>query len=263
MGLGIYVPSRSRADCVHTLKQFPKQLLKDTFLVCPQSQTDEYLLHNPQCKILGIEYRNLGEKRNKIFQHARDNYDKLIMLDDDLRFSVRRKDKPDLFSPPKEGDMVEMFRSFSNLLNKVSHAGILMREGANRILEPVKYTSRVCRAFGYRTDIDIELDFEGNRDKGMMCDFYITLLLLTKGYNNAVLCSYVHNQTGSNTKGGCSDYRTKELQERAAINLASRFPEFVTLVKKVNKKGDDWWKDRTDVKIQWKKAYLASREIGR
>ena len=88
----------------------------------------------------------------------------------------------------------------------------------------------------------------------VMEDFDITLQLLRRGYPNMILNHWVHNQGGSDTTGGCSTFRTPELQEKAANMLKEFHPNFVKVVEKETK--TSWGgKKRTDVTVYWKKAY--------
>jgi hypothetical protein len=91
----------------------------------------------------------------------------------------------------------------------------------------------------------------------VMEDFDFTLTLLENGGRNAVTLDYVWNQTGSNQPGGCSDYRTAEVQAKAAKELAKLHPGVVKVVEKevIGKTSWGGMKTRTDVRIQWRKAY--------
>jgi hypothetical protein len=88
----------------------------------------------------------------------------------------------------------------------------------------------------------------------LMEDFDLILQVLTKGHRVLTYSKIVYEQVGSNTAGGCSIFRTKELQEEAAKELHKAFPEFVKLVEKKTK--HSWQgQSRLDVVVQWKKAY--------
>jgi hypothetical protein len=96
----------------------------------------------------------------------------------------------------------------------------------------------------------------------VMEDFYFTLYLLCKGVPNRIIHDYVWNQEGSGTDGGCSLYRTAQLQAEGARGLGAAFPEWVKVVVKKNKDTSPAWRDfkeRLDVIVYWWKAYLAAR----
>jgi hypothetical protein len=89
-----------------------------------------------------------------------------------------------------------------------------------------------------------------------MQDFYMQLALLTRGYRTYVYYRWCWDQRGaSNSAGGCSVYRTPQMQERSVAKLQQDFPEFVAAVEKTTKTGWFDGQPRTDARIQWKKAY--------
>jgi len=92
----------------------------------------------------------------------------------------------------------------------------------------------------------------------VMEDFDLTIQLLRMGKPNAVIYQYCWNQSGSNADGGCSQYRTLEMQAQAAHQLAKLHSGFVKVTEKQSKN----WKGmvtRTDVIVYWKKAYESSQ----
>ena len=64
------------------------------------------------------------------------------------------------------------------------------------------------------------------------------------------------NQSGSNKDGGCSTYRTYEIQAAAAEKMARLWPDFVKVVEK-KVKGWGPMSIRKDIRVQWKKAYVS------
>jgi hypothetical protein len=88
----------------------------------------------------------------------------------------------------------------------------------------------------------------------VMEDFHVALSLLEAGYSNRIMNHYAHNQKGSGTAGGCSHFRTPELHAKNEHLLAALHPDVVKVVQKETK-GAWGGGTRTDVNIQWKKAY--------
>jgi hypothetical protein len=116
----------------------------------------------------------------------------------------------------------------------------------------------MMNAYAYDTQALKELNVEMGRIS-VMEDFDLTLQLLRKGYPNRVSYQYVWNQRGSGAEGGCSSYRTAELQTKSAQLLQQYHPEYVSLV---TKSAGSVWKDmeeRSDVNVQWQKAYEDGR----
>lgn len=87
----------------------------------------------------------------------------------------------------------------------------------------------------------------------VMEDFDVTLQLLRLGYENMVLFEWAWGQPSSNAPGGCSAYRTYEVQKAGAEGLAALHPDYVTPVQKPSK---NWrgFDHRWDVKVRWKAA---------
>ena len=102
-----------------------------------------------------------------------------------------------------------------------------------------------------------KLDIKYN-DVELMEDYYMTLSLFARGKPNAVIVDWTWDQRGgSGQKGGCSNYRTPELQEKASYELATKFPDFVKVVEKETKTGWEGMKKRYDVRVQWQRAFKA------
>lgn len=260
MKTNIYVPSMGRANRVHTLASIPPKRLKDTYLVVPRKEGEEYWKANPKVKILGINEKGIGPTRDFCVNHAhKDLAQHMVMLDDDLDFAARRADDPTKFSSIGHGSnqLVVMFNKIDELLKTNAHVGVLAREGGNRVLSPLVFNNRMLRVLAYRVGVLQEHSIGFSRLK-LMEDFDVTLRLLRMGYPNAVLAQWVQNQAGSNLAGGCSTYRTPEMQAAAAAALAKLHPGFVKQVTKKTKTA--WgWGERQDVVIQWKKAFASSQ----
>jgi hypothetical protein len=180
------------------------------------------------------------------------------MLDDDLTFATRRTDDPTKFFASSASEIGEMFNDISqNLQNGYVHVGVASREGGNRRTEHYLQIGRMMRVLAY--DVHHLRKYGIRFDEvQLMEDFNVTLKLLRKGEPNYILNWIVQNQAGSNTVGGVSTYRTMERQTKAAQELARLHPNFVGVVEKSTKSA--WGGGvRTDVVIQWRKAYDSSQ----
>jgi hypothetical protein len=184
---------------------------------------------------------------------------KICMLDDDLTFAMRRLDQPDKFAPATATEIEGMFVDIENRLNQFTHVGVSGREGANRRTESYLQVGRMMRILAYNTKIKNDVGIQFGRIP-LMEDFDVTLQLLRAGHPNLILNWIVHDQKGSNSEGGCSAYRTDQMQFLAASTLAELHPDFVTVVRKTTKAA---WGGGTryDVRVQWKKAYDSSRAL--
>lgn len=244
--MDIWILSSGRPLRQTTFDNLPKSLQERAKLVVPTSESKAYKKY-PH---IGIDRRGIGLSRQWCVENS---VGKMVMLDDDLVFAIRRKDNPTRFHNPAEKDIENLFSEIEMLLDNHAHVGVATREGGNYDTEDHKFNTRMLRVLAYDTQVLKKEDIRFDR-LAIMEDFDVTLQLLRKGYQNVIINHMVQNQNGSNLAGGCSQYRTKELQEEAAQELARKHFPYVSVVKKQTKTA--WGGgERTDVKIYWKKAY--------
>lgn len=250
--MDIIIPSSGREAKQTTLKSLPLPLRSRVTIVVPEAEVPKYWFLSSHCKLQGIPVTGIGPTRQWVIE----NYGpKVLMLDDDLTFATRRSDETDKFLPATPEEIEGLMRDIDVQLTDYAHVGVAPREGANFTDESYTYNVRLLRMLAYRTDV---LKSEGIKftDIPVMEDFHVSLSLLRKGYASKCINYMAHNQTGSNTAGGCSQYRTDELQEAAARLLVEKHSPYVKLVKKKTKVA--WQgKERYDVRIRWKSAYEA------
>lgn len=251
----VYIPTLGRVNMQYTLSELA---FTDAKVVLVTSY-EEYEAHKKLGRqVIGTPegLKGISNTRQWIMENVPERY--VVMMDDDLTFSARRTDDPTKFHEPMShqyGDMLSILRHM--LQYTYVHVGVSMREGANRDIAAIRETTRMCRVIGYDRlkFLELGIDF---RHSTVMDDFEATLQLLTKGHKNGVLNSFVQNQKGSGTLGGASLYRTLEVHKQAALTLEQRYPQYVTAVEKTTKTA--WGgATRTDVRVQWKKAYEESK----
>jgi hypothetical protein len=175
----------------------------------------------------------------------------LIILDDDLRFNVRRTDNPGRFLRNTPRDTRKMFRALVRTLKKYAHVSVASRQGANfqrkdliatRMQRLLAYDLRKVRKTGVRFD-----------RVNPLSDFDMILQLLEAGYPNRVLHKWVHDETGGfNAAGGCSIWRTKKRLRKAQRWLRKTHgKEIITITQRQFADGSS----RSEVRIAWKKAF--------
>jgi hypothetical protein len=260
----IYIPSAGRPERQITVSKLPPYWLDLTTLVVPEGQAGNYRKKKFGLPVDIIECpaANIGGTRQWIIDTT--DADSVLMMDDDLYFYHRAEPyKMGLVGNTKadNADMIEeLFDTLA--IGKYIHVGVAPRPEASFYLCRYKCCTRINNVHGYNV---AELRRLGKRYGArfdrlkLMEDFHVTLTLLENGYPNKVLIDYVWNQPGSNTGGGCSTYRTPEAQAKAARKLAALHPDYVKVVEKkvVGKTSWEGMKTRTDVRIQWHKAYEA------
>lgn len=250
----IYIHSAGRALEQPTYTAL-KQAGLDPYLVVQKAEAKAYRAAWPDARtiVLPAKITTLSPTR----QWLMDNGDgQFVLMDDDLRFFVRRADDPSKFQPATGKDIKAMFKLIEKSLKKFAHVGLCAREGGNRMTEDAQCT-RMMRVLAYDRD---RVRATGARFDRLPTkqDFDMTLQLLRAGLPNLVLHQYCHDQGGSQAAGGCSTYRTEEMMVASANGLAALHPDFVTVVQKETKQA--WGGGvRTDVRIAWKKAYDSAR----
>lgn len=261
LNMEIFIPSRSRLGTQTTLEGLPDLLLKHVRLVVPFEQRSAYAEEWGQwVKVSGPDIpEGIGYTRQWCIETAHRQSKKCVMLDDDLVFATRRDDDPGRFRPSTHDEIVDLFAQVETLLDSYASVGVATREGGNRNWEDLDHNTRLLRFLCFRTDVLMEhkISFE---DIAVMEDFYVALSLLTRGYQNVKINHMVQNQNGSGNDGGCSDYRTRDVQAIAAHDLKRAFPDFVK-VRKVSTKVAWGGGERTDVTVQWKSALKSAQEV--
>lgn len=253
--LRIYIPTLNRVGKQTTFHNLSPKLRKNAVLVI---RSNEQHLH-PGLPVLvhPSNLKTIGQVRQWIVdQHNIEEFgDKIIMLDDDLNFYKRREDDIKKFEPVEPSDMDEGFKLVEKLLATYPHVGIRHREMAQDA-ELVEECTRSLRALAYNVKTLRKENARFDRTV-VMEDFDVTLQLLRAGYRNAVISSIIQNQGSSNAPGGCSTYRTMEVQNKGAQKLKRLHSDFVKLVTKTTKTA--WGgQERTDVVVAWKKAFASA-----
>lgn len=243
----IYIMSSGRATKQITWNGLPQEIQKDTKIVVPWDEREAYR-NFPVLTDKSI-IRDVTKTRQFLVETTSGP---MCMLDDDLTFAVRRTDNPTKFATAEADDIEEMFNDIELNLITYPHVGVASREGGNRNIEPYLYNTRAMRVLACDCGVLNSLKIRYDRLK-LMSDFDVTLQLLRAGRDTVVLNWIVNNQAGSNAAGGCSQYRTKPMQEADAHLLQSFHPEFVRLSIKTTKQAG-MWAERLDVTCAWKKA---------
>lgn len=250
----IYILSKGRAHKQITWANLPSAIQGVAKIAVYPEELPAYAKY-PTISV-NCKERGVGHKRQWLIEQCKSRY--ICMLDDDLTFATRRDDDPTKFLAAAPAEVSEMFTDISqHLQNGYAHVGVASREGGNRRTEQYMEVGRMMRVLAY--DIDA-LAWAGARfdEVQLMEDFNVTLRLLREGKPNCILNWIVQNQSGSNAVGGVSTYRTMEKQTKAAMELARLHPGFVGVVEKSTKTA--WGGGvRTDVVIQWRKAYDSAK----
>ena len=244
----ILILTYGRHDRQITFNNLPPEIQAKVLFVV--QDREKHLYPGKKGVLLPPGIETIGQSRQFLVERF---HEPICMLDDDLEFAVRRVDDPSKFRAPEPTDILHMFDLLEAESENYRMVGVSAREGANRntalnIEVGRQMRIHVVDPFYFRKE-GIRYD----RVK-VMEDFDAILQVLSKGEPNLILNGWVHNQGGSNTEGGCSSYRTPEVQEESAKELAKLWPKYVQCVRKTTK--ESWGGgERTDVRVQWKKCY--------
>lgn len=250
------------------LTRIPPERQGLVFLVVPHGQGIQYkqvladmssvshvrVIETPE-DVVGI-----GPTRWWIGLHAQETgADKLVMMDDDIDFLVRASPQDWRLVAQDSVATNEMFDAIERRLDDVAMVGISDRAGNNRcgIGGPdddcmVNYNTRIMRMFGLRTADWLEME---HGRVTVMEDIDLTLQLLRAGWGNVNLSWWVNGQKMANSPGGCSTYRTHQVQDESARRLQDLHGgDIVRLRTKNNKTDAQGLGTRTEVTIMWKRA---------
>lgn len=248
----IFILTKNRIGKQVTLKNLPPSLLSRTFLVCPKSEAE---VHGHQTWYPPDEVTGVCKTRQWILDNAKAVFgvNKIFMLDDDLNFNIRIEGTTKLRKLKDPEELSLAFETLNTWLDTIPVVGMSTRQGNNTVQFSYADNTRILRFFGFNLH-NVSARFDRQR---VMEDFDFLLQMLRQGKPNRVLYTFTQDQPQSGSAGGCSDYRTAELQASCAHQLKASHPEFVTVTEKEVKKG--WFEGgkRTDVIIYWKKAFAS------
>ena len=265
----IYIPTLNRAGTVYTSGNtvHSLRLAQDRIvLVCVEEEEFDYVEALPDefkdIEILPCPVRGITRTREWIGEIASSRGEtQVIVADDDLEFYTRKSPEAWNLRGSEDEDIIDMLAQIDTQLETHAAVGVFTREGFNHSGDTAERNStahnmRILRITAF--NLEDYNDCKQGRVE-FMEDFDILLQLLQKGKPSAVLTYYAQGQKQTQLPGGCSEYRNHETHEKAAHGLAALHPEFVRLRQKQNKSGGEFG-TRTEVTIQWKKAYAKGLE---
>lgn len=259
--MNIVIITRGRVGKLHTLGSIPLSWLQDTYILCPKDEVEAHQRNHPLVSVIAEcegEPLNYSQKFNRVVNGGYPQLGrKILIMDDDLRFSMRDPEgSPSLVKATEEA-ISEGLHSLAGMLNYYPLVGLHPRAMGNNAPHGVKECTRINAMQGVNLDMigHVKLDHWP-----ILADMVLNLTLLTRGQKTAIWCELFWDQVGaSNAPGGCSLHRTAEQQAEAVYGLHNMFPEVVTVQMKQVKKG--WFGgQRADFRIQWQKAYKLGAE---
>lgn len=247
----LFIPTYQRTDKQKTWDNLPEFVKEFTYLVCGEDEREAHEKAGRQVLVHPEGYHRVAPKRQWIVENAGE--DKIVMADDDLSFRCREEGSYKL-RPMGDVDFAAMFDCLEKELDEYAAVGVSSQAGNNRSFPATLLTpGRMFTMYGLRADVLLREGIKFD-DVAVMEDFHVALSLLRKGLPNAILQNWCWSQTKSNAAGGCSTFRTAQVQHDNAAKLAELHAPFVTLVEKESKAWGNGLETRTDVRVAWKKA---------
>lgn len=258
----IVIPTKGRLGNQITLENLPVELRGNiTLLVDYEEFNDHQWEYAERCNVerLHKDIKGIAAVRQYAVEICNKQY--LYLIDDDMVF-FKRKPGTIKLKQMNSDEIISMFELLNDTMcfDEFMLVGLSARQGNNHVEEEFMDVTRQMNFHG----IDVErfrkskLRFDGSE---VMEDFNLLLDMFTRGIPNRVFYKYCWNQKGSGADGGCSTYRTAELQKECALKLKEKYPDYVTVVEKNSKTGWKGLETRTDVRVQWKKAYNDGVEL--
>lgn len=260
--MNLYIMTRGRVGAQRTLASIPSSWRGRTHLVCP---LDELTLHK-DVNVIGVPQYvdNYSRKMKWIVEDGmQDGNDKAVILDDDLIFS-RRITHPDgrpglktVESHELDEYMPQLFGYIEFLLNDTALVGVHPRQFGHTQPLPFKVNGKVICVQGINRKLVGKIPEMAKYP--ILSDVVLNATLLSRGVGNKIITSFCQDWGPSQATGGCSSYRTVEMQREACKWLAGRFGPHIKYVEKESK--DEWLTDeggkRPDFTGQWQSLFNA------
>ena len=258
----IVIPSRGRHDTSLTLRRsIPASWRARTRVLVNTSEELAYSTAWPDYEVWTHAVENdIARVRQGAVERAGAEDDRVMMMDDDLQFYVRRQYHPPRLRDATTADIEHLLTACNAIVGPdIPLVSVSFRQHNDSTAGPYSMNGRadrvyalfvpVLRAIGYRYRFQ------------PMENFDLALTLLRAGYPNLIWWHWANDQTTSNAPGGCSEYRTPELQAAAARSLAEAHGPFVTV--KTGRRTKTSWQSfggvRDDVICAWSAAFDAGR----
>lgn len=254
----IYIPTYRR-----TGKQIAFRFLSDSMkgraaFVCDEYDAPAMRRYGIETIVVPLDIRTIAQKRAWLLVTTQ--FDKIVMIDDDVNFSKRRPDNRLTKATPEEVE--EGLLELEAKLDDYVHAGFHSRQGANVTPPGWIENKRMMYLLGYRPAVLREKCVLGRIEHRE--DFDYALQLLRQGYKNTVSTNYLVDQGYKyGAPGGASEQRKIAESDADALLLQKLHPGFVVAEARdyisENQKNTAANKNRVEVRISWEKAWRSSQ----
>lgn len=261
--MNLYIMSRGRAGRTNTQNWIPEGWRHKTIFVVPRVEVEDYY------RVLGDRFRvmaahplvtNYSQKFQWIMDGLpegpgavkQDPWEKCLILDDDLVFSMKNGKSLKTIRDPNT--MGGLFWYMEKLLDGFPLVGVHPRQMGNNAKQPYEVNGRIICMQGINREHTRGIKVDAHP---ILADVVLSCTLLSRGLANALVTTYFQDHGPCQAPGGCSLYRTPDMQRAAVDYLVSRFPGYVKAVER-RPKVARWMGDvRYEYTCQWKKLFSA------
>lgn len=245
----LLIMTRGRVGKQRTLESIPTAWLDRTMLVAPIKELGRHF-HTT----FGVP--DWVDNYSKKFQYIIDGNvvddNKVVILDDDLVFSKRVGDK--LLKVRDKEELNEMFELMDELLDTTALVGVHPRQMGHTKPTPYVENGKVICIQGVNRELCAPMPRVDRFP--ILADVILNCTLLSRGIGNKLITSFVQDWGSCQAPGGCSLYRTPEMQKEAVEWVAKEFAPYAKAVVKKPKQAKWLGDERVDLTVQWKRMYM-------
>mgnify|MGYP003670703816 CR=1 FL=1 len=251
----IVIPSYKRHNKVKTIESIPEGLYPITDIIVREEEYQNYQASYGKLGINIVKIKKKVTNLSQTMQWISEAYiGHILKLDDDLEYK-KWNNELNRYEKIKKYELLEIYQWVMKKLDQgYAHVGI----GDNSYYTKKGSTSYNCRYYaftGYNLNIisrlNIRFDIFSIRQ-----DFHVAILLLKKGFPSVVHSKWIISQK-SNSSGGCSEYRTKELMKKNAVSFQKYHGGNFIRIKKI-KHSNNELDGSYQLTIYWKKIFKSA-----
>lgn len=265
----IFIMSRGRAGKVSTLNWISERWRDQTAIVCSHGEYVDYRkAYATQADVVEApkHVTNYSQKFQWILhgfpEFPEDFYSlnvskgendrKAIIIDDDLVFSTRVGTSLRTVRDPAVLD--DMWQQIEDRLDEFALVGVHPRQMGQDTEPPFVLNGRIICLQGVNREMVGKIKVD---QFPILADVVLNCTLLARGKANCILTTYFQDHGPCQAPGGCSIYRTPEMQRSAVQYLVQRFPGHVKEVERRPKVAKWMGEVRYDYRCQWKQLFAA------
>lgn len=249
----LLIMTRGRIGKQRTLQSIPTAWLERTHLVVP---AEEHGKHEHKTIPVPEWVDNYSKKFQYIIDGRAIDDNKVVILDDDLVFSKRVEGK--LLKVQDKEELDTMFQTMEAMLDETALVSVHPRQMGHLAPLPYAENSKVICIQGVNRTLCNPMPRVDQFP--ILADVVLNCTLLSRGMGNKLITTFCQDHGSCQAPGGCSIYRTPEMQKEAVEYVADRFAPFAKAVTKRPKQAKWMGDERTDLRVQWKKLYAWGTE---